>query len=144
MSPEKRSALMGRIKGKNTKPEQVVSKALRRAGYYPKRHVRDLPGSPDFVFTKARIAVFIDGDFWHGWRFPLWKSKLTPFWREKISANRERDQRNFRKLRRSGWTVIRIWEHQLKNAPEECILRITEQVDTWRKNRGMESTTLDD
>jgi DNA mismatch endonuclease (patch repair protein) len=60
------------------------------------------------------VVVFIDGDFWHGWRFPLWKSKLTDPWQQKIEATRRRDHRNFRRLRQLGWLVIRIWEHQIE------------------------------
>lgn len=70
------------------------------------------------------MAVFVDGDFWHGWRFPQWQAKLTNFWREKIHATRCRDLRNFRKLRRMGWKVVRIWEHQLASAPAWCLGRV--------------------
>jgi len=129
MSKEKRSALMSRIRGKNTKPELVMAKALRTAGKRPRRHVSDLPGKPDFVFHKARVVVFVDGDFWHGWRFPIWAAKLQPFWREKIATNRARDERNFRKLRRTGWKVIRIWEHQIEKDLDHCMERIIHAVD---------------
>jgi DNA mismatch endonuclease (patch repair protein) len=130
MSKEKRSALMSRIRGKNTKPERVIARGLRASGKWPIRHERRLPGRPDFVFWKARVVVFVDGDFWHGWRFPTWKAKLQPFWREKIETNRQRDQRNFRKLRRDGWKVIRIWEHEIKRDPDQCVTRIVEAIDS--------------
>jgi len=133
MSKEKRSALMSRIKGKNTKPELAIARELTRKGLHPQRHVGKLPGRPDFVFARARVAVFVDGDFWHGWRFPVWEHKLSPFWRDKIAGNRERDQRNFRKLRRAGWKVIRIWEHQINRDLDSCIARITFPIDEWRK-----------
>jgi DNA mismatch endonuclease (patch repair protein) len=83
-----------------------------------------LPGRPDFVFVRARVAVFVDGDFWHGWRFPLWEHKLSPFWKKKIGDNRVRDLRNFRKLRTAGWVVLRIWEHEIKDDPARCVDRI--------------------
>lgn len=124
MSPETRSRVMSRIKGKDTRPEQLVMAGLRARGIEFETHVRDLPGRPDIVFLTSRLAVFIDGDFWHGWRFPLWKHKLSEKWREKIAATRQRDQRNFRKLRRSGWTVIRIWEHQIEKDLEQCLDRV--------------------
>lgn len=114
MSPEKRSALMSRIRGKNTGPEKLVEGYLRKNGIKYKKHYAGLPGKPDFVLPLNGIVLFVDGDFWHGWRFPVWKGKLKPWWREKIEGNRARDIRNFRKLKRMGWTVIRIWEHQLK------------------------------
>lgn len=124
MCPEKRSALMSRIRGKNTGPERIVVDALRAKRFAFRCHVKDLPGRPDIIFNKTKVAVFIDGDFWHGWRFPLWKGKLTRRWKAKIAANRIRDQRNFRKLRRLGWKVIRIWEHQVEQNVIACLNRI--------------------
>lgn len=135
MSKEKRSALMSRIRGRDTKPELDLARALRRAGYSPKRHDRSLPGTPDFVFARVRVAVFVDGDFWHGWRFPLWEHKLTPFWREKIGKNRERDQRNFRRLRRTGWKVIRVWEHQIEDDLDACVDRVLVTIHERNKER---------
>jgi len=124
MSPEKRSKVMSQIKGKNTIPERVVFSLLRREGVYFAKHKKNLPGQPDIVFSRVKLAVFIDGDFWHGWRFPLWQHKLSDKWRDKIAATRERDQRNFRKLRRLGWKVLRIWEHEIERSPEECVRRV--------------------
>lgn len=116
MSAEKRSQLMGRIRGKDTGPERIVAALLRAHRFKFEQHSRDLPGRPDFVFRSRRLVIMVDGDFWHGWRFPAWQHKLTPFWREKIAANRARDSRNIRKLRKSGWIVVRVWEHQLKRS----------------------------
>jgi DNA mismatch endonuclease, patch repair protein len=126
MSPETRSRVMSRIKGKNTGPERQLAEYLSGHGFSWESHVRSLPGTPDFVFQEAKVAVFVDGDFWHGWRFPQWKHKLSPSWQEKIGKNRTRDKRNHRKLRRIGWKVIRIWEHQLNRDPEACVRRISE------------------
>lgn len=114
MSPEQRSCLMGRIRGKDTGPERIVAAMLRAKGFSFEQHVRELPGRPDFVFRSRRVLILVEGDFWHGWRFPAWEHKLSPFWHAKISANRARDSRNIRRLRRSGWKVIRVWEHQLE------------------------------
>jgi DNA mismatch endonuclease (patch repair protein) len=124
MSPEKRSALMARIRGKDTGPERAVAEALVARGWEFETHARDLPGRPDILFRTAMVAVFVDGDFWHGWRFPIWRDKLSEAWEAKIEANRRRDARNFRKLRRSGWTVIRLWEHQVKRDLHDCIARV--------------------
>jgi DNA mismatch endonuclease (patch repair protein) len=129
MSAEKRSALMSRIQGKNTGPEMTVVGALSRLGFLFRRYANDLPGKPDIVFDRSKIAVFIDGDFWHGWRFPLWEGKLTKKWRDKINANRIRDRRNFRLLRRLGWKVLRIWEHQIEQNLPACLKRITRTID---------------
>ncbi|WP_291295359.1 very short patch repair endonuclease [Elioraea sp.] len=125
MSPEKRSAVMAKIRGRDTGPERIVAGLLRDAGLTFESHARDLPGRPDFVFRDQRIAVFVDGDFWHGWRFPVWRDKLSVAWEAKIEATRVRDARNFRRLRRSGWRVIRIWEHQLARDPEGSLARVT-------------------
>lgn len=114
LSPNQRSYCMSRIKGKDTGIEKAVRSALHIKGYRFKKHVRDLPGRPDLVFPKHRLVVFIDGDFWHGYRFSAWREKLPDFWRDKIGKNIERDRRNFRKLRTLGWKVVRIWEHQVE------------------------------
>jgi len=124
MSPEKRSSVMSRIKGKNTSPERIIFAELQRLGIYFARHVKGLPGCPDVVFRRAMLVVFLDGDFWHGWRFPLWEHKLSEKWQNKIAATRKRDERNFRKLRGLGWKVLRLWEHQIENDPEQCVERI--------------------
>ena len=75
----------------------------------------------DIVFRNAKVAVFVDGDFWHGWRLPAWEHKLTSFWLDKLHANRDRDRRNFRKLRSLGWRVVRVWQHQLKRDFNHCL-----------------------
>jgi len=114
---------MKRVKLKNGSLERVVQDALRARGLRFKCHDRSLPGSPDIVFPKAQVAVFVDGDFWHGWRLPAWEHKLSRFWREKLRANRARDRRNFRRLRSMGWRVVRIWEHELRDL-EKAVGRI--------------------
>jgi DNA mismatch endonuclease, patch repair protein len=124
MSAATRSAVMARIRGTNTGPERLVTEFLVNSGIAFEQHVRELPGSPDFVLRQTRIAVFVDGDFWHGWRFPLWKAKLTQGWQEKIAATRRRDQRNFRRLRQMGWRVIRVWEHQIEQDFQRAMRRI--------------------
>jgi DNA mismatch endonuclease, patch repair protein len=128
MSPEKRSALMSRIRGKDTGPERALAAFLRSHRFKFDQHVRELPGRPDFVFWSRRLVVVVDGDFWHGWRFPLWAHKLSPFWRAKIAGNRERDARNMRKLRRAGWKVVRIWEHQLDTDPKRVFSQLLETL----------------
>lgn len=124
MSPETRSAVMARIRGRDTGPELLLARLLRRACKTFQTHQRDLPGRPDFVFRRGKVAVFVDGCFWHGWRFPAWRLKLSEKWEAKIDANRKRDRRNHARLRRQGWHVIRIWEHQLKADPDACLRRI--------------------
>jgi len=128
MSAEKRSGLMGRIRGKNTAPEVAIFDALSRRDLRFERHCRDLPGRPDVVFRRKKVAVFVDGDFWHGFRFPIWREKLSPRWQTKIEETRRRDQRNFRKLRSKGWKVLRIWEHQIETDVDKCVDRIADAI----------------
>ncbi|HJZ13797.1 MAG TPA: very short patch repair endonuclease [Acidobacteriota bacterium] len=113
MTPEQRSRAMKLVKLKNGSLEKLVQSELRAAGLRFRRHNRSLSGSPDIVFPKERVAIFVDGDFWHGWRLSTWEHKLSKFWRDKLRANRARDQRNFRRLRAGRWKVIRIWQHEL-------------------------------
>jgi DNA mismatch endonuclease (patch repair protein) len=124
MSPEKRSALMSRIKGRDTGPERAVASALSQHGLTWDAHPGDLPGRPDFVFRGARIAIFVDGDFWHGWRFPAWRHKMSAFWEAKLEGNIRRDRRNRRRLQRLGWLVLRLWEHQIEQDLDKCTSRI--------------------
>lgn len=129
MSPEKRSALMSRIKSRDTGPERIIAGMLSARGFTWEGHPSDLPGRPDFVFRDAKLAVFVDGDFWHGWRFSAWKDKLSEKWECKIETNRRNDARNNRRLRRLGWKVIRIWEHQIEISISKCINRIMVGLD---------------
>jgi DNA mismatch endonuclease, patch repair protein len=110
LTPAQRSYCMSQVKGKDTKVELLVRKALHQMGLRFRKHVKKLPGKPDVVFAKQRVTVFIDGEFWHGKRLATWAHTLQPYWKQKIEANRQRDRKNFASLRRSGWTVIRIWE----------------------------------
>ena len=119
---------MSRIKGKDTRLEVRVRSELHRRGLRFRKHVKDLPGKPDIVFSKVRVAVFVDGDFWHGYRFPSWENKVSDFWKEKISKNRERDTRNNGKLHEASWTVIRLWQHEVQKDFEACIDRIVSAV----------------
>ena len=135
MSVEKRSALMSRIKGRGTKPELAVAQRLSAAEVQFETHARDLPGRPDIVFRTAKLVVLIDGDFWHGWRFPIWRDKLSPAWETKIEGNRRRDARNMRRLRYIGWQVIRLWEHQIERDLDACIARVLAALEAKSDRR---------
>lgn len=128
LNPEQRSYCMSRNKRRDTSTEVRVRKELRARGFRYRVDFPGLPGRPDIVFTRAKVAVFIDGDFWHGYRFSRWEHKLSPFWKRKIQKNRARDQRNFRKLRSMGWCVLRVWEHQVCADLAACVQRIVEAV----------------
>jgi DNA mismatch endonuclease (patch repair protein) len=120
---------MSQVKSKDTNLEKAMRSALHASGLRFRKHIKTLPGKPDIVFPNAKVAVFIDGDYWHGYRFPVWEHKLSSFWREKIRKNRERDQKNFRKLRRTGWRVIRIWQHEIKKDIASCVARVISLVN---------------
>lgn len=124
LTPEQRSYCMSRIKGKDTKPEVRVRSALHKKGLRFRKHVKELPGRPDIVFSKARVAVFIDGDFWHGYQYSSWENKVSDFWKQKITKTQERDAENSRKLTEQGWLVIRIWQHEIQKDFESSITRI--------------------
>ena len=124
LTREQRSRTMAAVKGKDTSLEQRLDAAFSQRRWRYQRNVPTLPGKPDFVFERQRLIVFVDGDFWHGWRFPLWEAKLPDYWRQKIARNRRRDRRNFRRLRREGWRVLRLWEHQVNGDLEAAIERI--------------------
>lgn len=125
MDPATRSRVMSRIRGKDTGPERIIAELLTAAGLDAEQQVRDLPGRPDFVLRDARVAIFVDGDFWHGWRFSTWRHKLSEKWEAKIEANRRRDMRNHARLKRAGWTVVRVWQHQIESNLDTVRLRLS-------------------
>lgn len=129
LTKEQRSYCMSRVKGKDTRLEKVVRSELHKRGLRFRKHTGKLPGKPDIVFVTQKVVVFLDGDFWHGYRFPQWEKTLAKFWRNKIGETRKRDQRNFAKLRRMGWRVIRIWEHSIKNDLNAVVTKICEAIN---------------
>ncbi len=119
---------MKRVKLKDGSSEKLVQRELRSHGLRFRRHLRTLPGSPDIVFPAEKLAVFVDGDFWHGWRLPTWEHKLSKFWRDKLRANRARDRRNFRRLHALGWHVIRLWQHEVRTDINTCVGRVIDAL----------------
>lgn len=119
-SKKKRSEIMSKIRSKNTKAEKLVFGELRKRGIYFQKHYKKALGNPDIALPRKKKAVFIDGDFWHGYNFNKNKSRLPKkYWRSKIEKNIKRDKYNRAKLRLAGWQVLRIWEHEvLKNFNE--------------------------
>ena len=121
-SKKKRSWIMSRIRSKNTSIDRRMREMLSEAGarfeMYP-----DLFGSPDFQVGR-NVLVFCDGDFWHGYRYAEKKRPAKKYWREKIEGNMRRDRKVSRRLRRDGWSVLRIWEHDIKKNPEKCLRKI--------------------
>lgn len=131
---------MSRIGSKDTKPELVFRHALRMAGLIGyRKNLRGLPGTPDVVFTKYRLAIFVDGDFWHGRDFASRRERLASgnngmFWVTKIERNMARDVRNTIDLENMGWTVMRFWESDIMCGPEACVVRVMNDIK--KKKRG--------
>lgn len=133
MTSEQRRVTMSRIRKTDTKPELVIRSRSFARGLRYRKCVSGLPGTPDLVFAGARVVVFVDGDFWHGWRLEQWEHKLSSdYWKKKIRGNRDRDRRNRRLLREEGWEVICIWEHEVEQNPDACVDRIEQAVrERW-------------
>lgn len=113
VSSHKRSQMMSSIRGKNTKPELIVRKALFTAGFRFRLHRRDLPGVPDVVLPGKRVAIFVHGCFWHmheNCKNAKLPSSRQGFWNEKLGRNVERDRKNVEALLRLGWRVLVVWE----------------------------------
>ena len=116
-SKQKRSEIMSKITGKDTKPEILVRKFLFANGFRYRKNVKTLPGKPDIVLPKYKTVIFVHGCFWHGHNCKAGKLPETrkEFWKEKINGNIKRDKRNKLELEKSGWKVITIWQCELKN-----------------------------
>ena len=116
-SPETRSFNMSQIKGKNTKPEELVRRYLFSHGYRYRKNVSTLPGKPDIVLPKYKTCIFVNGCFWHkheGCKYFVWPKNNAEFWKKKITGNVDRDLRQQNELRLLGWNVLVIWECELK------------------------------
>ena len=125
-----RSYNMSRIKGKNTKPEDIVAKYLFAHGFRYRRNVKTLPGTPDIVLKKYKTVIFVNGCFWHaheGCRYFVLPEENREFWNEKLLRNRERDAEKQKQLQELGWNVIVIWECELKDN------KIKETLDTLKE-----------
>jgi len=112
-TPDQRSALMARIRAKNTKPEFLVRRIVHALGYRFRLHRRDLPGTPDLVFPRLKKIIFVHGCFWHqhaGCQFAYKPKSNSTFWRKKFSENIARDERAICELQELGWNVLVVWE----------------------------------
>src|SRR5437660_8546608 len=122
-----RSYNMSQIRSRDTRPELHLRRLLWTRGLRGYRLHKKLPGKPDIVFSRAKVVIFVDGCFWHGCpkcgdgRAPV---SNTSYWSAKRRMNQERDKRRTRELRSMGWTVIRLWEHEVLKESEQCMRRI--------------------
>ena len=120
----KRSKIMSKIRGKNTKPELAFRKALYAKGYRYRIDYRKLIGRPDIVLKKYKTIIFIDGEYWHGHNWPARKAKVKTnreFWIAKIERNMQRDREVNAELERLGYKVFRFWESQIKKELQRCL-----------------------
>ncbi len=122
---EKRSEIMSKIRSKNTRVEILVFMELRRRKIYFQKHYKRVAGNPDIALPRKKKAVFIDGDFWHGYQFSKQKKRLPKkYWQGKIENNIKRDRRIRAKLKREGWQVLRVWEHEISGDFNKAINKV--------------------
>ncbi|MHA2219315.1 MAG: very short patch repair endonuclease [Candidatus Hodarchaeales archaeon] len=125
------SKIMAAIKSRNTKPEKLLGKELWKLGLRYRKQYK-IVGKPDFVFVRSKLAIFCDGDFWHGnnWKLRGIKSLkqelsgYSEYWAKKITANIERDKKVNKELKKAGWNVVRFWESEIKRNPERIATKI--------------------
>ncbi|MGZ5011026.1 MAG: very short patch repair endonuclease [Methylobacter sp.] len=130
LTPEQRRRCMSNVRNKNTGLEMKLRRALWKTGLRYRVNSKQ-PGKPDIVFPKRKLAVFVDGCFWHGCPIHGTKPETNAeFWQTKIKVNRERDLRVTSQLTDLGWTVIRVWEHEIKECLAVVIQNITEALDS--------------
>lgn len=141
-------AARGSSKKSGTKPELILSRALWSHGCRFRRNLKSLPGKPDIVFTKARLIVFCDGDFWHGNDWPKRREKLSrghnaDYWIAKIERNMERDLLRTTRLEQDGWTVLRFWESEIRQRPDEIVREVLTLLDARGHRRLTRRTESD-
>uniref|UniRef100_UPI002F90E2AF very short patch repair endonuclease n=1 Tax=Pseudomonas sp. Z003-0.4C(8344-21) TaxID=1855380 RepID=UPI002F90E2AF len=140
-----RSRMMSGIKGKNTKPEVSIRKALHARGFRYRIHVNDLPGKPDLVLPKYSAVVFVHGCFWHGHSCRYFKIPQTrsDFWREKIRKNQLRDKIQESSLLAGGWRVLVVWECAVRSRNKEKFALVIDLIVEWLIN-GNKNSQIDE
>ncbi|MDD5186800.1 MAG: very short patch repair endonuclease [Methanoregula sp.] len=134
LTPEQRKHNMSCIHGKNTEPEIIFRKILWSQGIRGYRIHYNLPGKPDIVFTKKKIAIFIDGCFWHKCPVCFQEPETRKeFWMKKIQSNVDRDKKVDERLKDEGWTVFRFWEHDVRKNPDAIVKVISKMIEKSRE-----------
>lgn len=132
LTPEKRSKIMRSIKSKNTKEEVLLAKTLWKLGYRYRRNSKYIKGKPDISFKKHKIAIFVDGEFFHGKDWGILKQRLNTnptFWHTKIERNIQRDKEVNEYLTSQGWTVLRFWSQQVKKDLDGVVAVIKSAIE---------------
>lgn len=141
VSKRQRSKIMAAVRSKgNLSTERALSRLLRTNKITRwRRHLSGIPGKPDFVFRSSRVAVFVDGCFWHGCkscRRNIKPSTNSEYWRQKIKRNQARDRKVNSELRKAQWVVVRIWEHEIAIAPLKVLTRIKKAIRILYERSG--------
>jgi DNA mismatch endonuclease, patch repair protein len=137
VDPQTRSRMMARIRGRDTKPELLLRQALRRRGLSGYRcHWRGVPGRPDVAFPGRRIAIFVDGAFWHGHPDYFTFGKSGPLWDAKIRRNMERDREVDTLLFEVNWRSIRVWDFEVLEDPDAVARRLAPVIEAARRQRA--------
>lgn len=135
---EERSKIMSSIGSKDTEPEIKLRKALWHKGYRYRKNYKELPGTPDIAITKYKLAIFVDGEFWHGYNWEEKKKKISKnrdYWIPKIEKNIERDKKFKQELEKMGWVVMRFWaENEVNENLEKCIKKIEAKINEIKDN----------
>ena len=133
VDPAKRSLMMAGIRGKDTKPELIIRRALHSRGLRYRLHCTELPGKPDLCLPKYKAVIFVHGCFWHGHDCHLfkWPSTRPEFWREKIGRNRAIDDAALRDLLARGWRTATVWECALKGRERMPLPKIVDELVNW-------------
>jgi DNA mismatch endonuclease (patch repair protein) len=130
LTPDQRKKNMSHIRGKNTGPETRLRKLLWSHGVKGYRIHYNLPGKPDIVLTKKKIAIFVDGCFWHKCPFCFQEPETRKeFWMKKIQSNVDRDKRVNKQLKDDGWTILRFWEHDVRKNPDAIVKKVSEIIE---------------
>jgi DNA mismatch endonuclease (patch repair protein) len=143
VSPQVRSRIMSAIRGKNTKIEIGVRKALFNLGYRYRLHAGSLPGKPDIVLPKHHAVIFVNGCFWHGHDCSLFRlpKTNTAFWRHKITTNRKGDTKALQELGAMGWRTFTVWECSLRRKDVNQVAAVCRRLDRWIRSRSQMGET---
>jgi DNA mismatch endonuclease (patch repair protein) len=141
-TPEGRSHNMSRVRSRDTRPELVLRRALHSAGLRYRLHLRNLPGRPDLVFSSRRAVIFVHGCFWHGHDCPRFSLPATreDFWKEKLEANRIRDEQVISELHDKDWRILIVWECTLRGPSKRPLEIVTQEVKNFLEGTNSQET----
>ena len=147
LTPEQRRKNMQAIKSKDTSIEIILRLALWHRGIRYRKNYKSLPGKPDIVITKHKLAVFCDSDYWHGYDWENRHQRIKSnreYWIPKIERNMQRDKEVTAQLQAMGWTVLRFWEWQIRKHLDECVNTIMEAVEASQSKEGVSDSSQDE